>query len=336
MLNKISGGAWRPPWGGRALLLVVLVAGLFCQGWFGRRKVGAETSDAAFEKGWVYYRLTEFNLAQTYFEASYDLATNDMQRIRALSSQADVWNYRNTGHDRKKAAEIYKRIIEEDTSKAWAPWAALALVRQAQWKAIDQFPDLEDPVDKDGNPVLEDDKPVLGLIKLYRAVMTDYPGTMAAEEAFLYLQTLRIAQLQDDVLATGVEELEEWVVANPDSKLLSRAYAMLGHGYHLQRQGVKYIGALAKSSEIALIQGQNENIPQADQSENYFKMGVAAQFDAGDFEMARKYYRMLIEEAPTDQRVFIAEQHMAQMDEYEESVREELKRLATNANGEEQ
>ena len=325
MSNTILGGARRPPGGGKAVLWVVLLAGLMCHG-CGRGRASAETSDAAFEMGWNYYRLTEFNLAQKYFEASERLATNETQRIRALSALADVWNYRGPNPDRKKAARLYERVIAEDTAKAWAPWAALALARQVQWTAINEFPKLEDEV-KDGETVE-------GMETLYGRVMRDYPGTQAAEEAFLYLQTLRIAQLDDEVLAVGVAALEEWVEANPNSPLLSRAYAMLGQGYHLQREGLKYIGALARSAEIAKIQGQNENIPQADQSETYFKMGTAAQFDAGDFDMARRFYAMLIEEAPTDQRVFIAEQHMEQMDAYEAALREELRGAAKNGNGE--
>jgi len=314
MLKQILDGARRPPGGGRAVLLVAAMVGALLQGCV-RHRAEADSSDEAFVEGWNYYRLTEFNLAQKYFEVSMKLATNETQRIRALSSLADVWNYRSPGQDRDKAAEIYRQVIEQDAAKAWAPWAALALARQTLWKAIDQFPDLA---------VMEE---------AYGGIMRDYPGTQAAEEAFLYLQTVRIAQLDDTVLDKAVAELEEWVVANPDSKLLSRAYGMLGHAYHLRREGVKYIAALAKSAEIEKIQGQNENVPQQDQSEAYFKMGTAAQFDAGDFEMARKYYGMLIEETPTDQRVFIAEQHMAEMDKYEASVREELKRAM--ANGEE-
>ena len=147
------------------LLLVVALAGVLCHG-CGRQKAAAETSDAAFDKGWTYYRLGDFNLAFKYFLQAASLAETDAQRIRAMYSQADLWNHRSPGRDEKRAVELYKRVVEEDATGAWAQWAALALVRlEHQWKAIDQFADLA------------------ALEEGYGAVMANYPGTLAAHEA---------------------------------------------------------------------------------------------------------------------------------------------------------
>ena len=292
----------------KKFLLMAVVAGALCAGC--GKSASSESSDDAFHMGWSYYRLTEFDLAQKYFEASMKLAKNDMQKIRALSSLADTWNYRagNNDYYTRKAAVLYKRVVAEDTTGAWAPWAALALARQALWKQkVDDFANLAE------------------MEEAYGAVIRDYPGTMAAEEAFLYLQNLRMARIDDEPLDESIAAMEAWVAQNPESPLLPRAYMMLARGYHLRREGVKYIATLDMGAKIELERGQNANIPQGDQAENYFKMGMAAQFDAGDFALARKYYGMLIEKYPTDQRVFIAEQHMDQMDEFEEKIRKELK-----------
>jgi len=294
---------------GRAALAAVL-AGMMvvCAGC--GRGAGADSSEDAYDLGWNFFRLAEFEIARKHFEASLKLATNETQRVRALSSLADAWNYNggNQEHTMKKAADLYRRVIAEDSEKVWAPWAALAIARHIVWRAVDNFPDLAE------------------LEEAYGAVMRDYPGTMAAEEAFLYLQNARIARMDDAALAKSVEELEAWVEEHLESPVLSRAYAMLARGYHLQREGLKYIGALSRSAEIAKMQVQHENMPAGDQGETYFKAGTAAQFDAGDFELARKYYAMLIEESPVDQRVFIAEQHLEQMKKFEEEVREEVRR----------
>ena len=48
-----------------------------------------------------------------------------------------------------------------------------------------------------------------------------------------------------------------------------------------------------------------------------------AEFGAGDFGVAREYYRKLIAEYPDEQRVFLAKQELKRMDELEARLRAE-------------
>ena len=306
MIEKIFNRAGRPAgvWAAPALVLVFLL----CGGW-SRKHAGVDSSDSAFDQGWQAYRLGDYEKATRLFDWSERLATNEADRIRGVYAQADVWNFKSPGKDAKKAANLYRRVAAEDAAGNWAPWEALALVRQKQLdpKDIDKFPDLE---------MLE---------REYGGVMQNYPGHDAADEAFLYLQVARLVQTEDAPLKTAVEELEKWVEARKDSPYLSFGQAMLAHGYLLQGRGRKHIDALMAGVETANAQARNENLPQGDQAGNYFKIAMAAQFDAGNFELARKYYHLLMEESPTDQRVFVAEQHLAKMAAFEEEVRRELR-----------
>lgn len=51
---------------------------------------------------------------------------------------------------------------------------------------------------------------------------------------------------------------------------------------------------------------------------------MKAEFDLGDFTLAREFYQKLIKEYPTDQRVFPAKLALKRMDETEAKIRAEI------------
>ena len=53
----------------------------------------------------------------------------------------------------------------------------------------------------------------------------------------------------------------------------------------------------------------------------YWNLATIAEFEVGDFDTARKYYRKLIEEYPTDIRLYGAKQALKRMDEVEAKIR---------------
>ncbi len=307
MLSKIIGRLGNLPKGrGWRGVGVLVVAGLCVAAGCGRGEAEVNTSDEAFRAGWASYGLGDYHKAVYWFEMSSRLATNEAERVRGKYALADTWNFRSPGKNEKRAGELYREVVATDPTGAWAPWAALTLVRQDQIKAIDELPDLKT------------------LEKGYTGVMEAYPGHEAADEAFLFLQTARMLRGDAEELGKAVRALEEWVNVRTNSLYLSNGYSQLAQGYLLQSQGRKYINALVTGVNLALRQAQNVNLPLGDQAGNYFKIAMAAQMDAGDFELARMYYEKLMEEYPTDQRVFVAEQHLAKMEAFKEAVRREL------------
>ena len=300
----VLAGMWR--WRGGALV-AVLLAVVFCAG-CGGKKVEAESSDDAFQTGWINYRLLDWTRAMRCFEMSVALATNDTQRMRGLYSQADVWNFATQGRSADRAVGLYKRVVEEDTEGVWAPWAALALARMEHTKASPELPEIK---------VLEE---------AYGKVIDNYPGHVAADEAFMHLQHARLVRGEDETIAKAIAETEAWVEARKDSVFLPTGYGVMAHGHMLQGRGKEYIDALVAAVELSLQQQQNSMLPPTDQVGNYFRIGMAAQLDSGDFDVAREYFKKMIETSPWDQRIFLVEQRLKMMDEFEERVREELRR----------
>ena len=274
------------------------------------RKARVASSDEAFNAGWEHYRLGDYHSAAKAFELSIKMATNDAQRVRGDFSLADTWNYRSPDRSAEKAARYYRKVIAEDAAGEWAPWAALALARQKMLVAIEELPDLK---------VLEEG---------YGGVMKNYPGHEAADEAFLFLQTARLMHGDGEDVKKAVGALEAWIPEHTNSVYAGHAHGYLAQGYFRQGRGRKGIDALIMAAELGVRQEEtwvkHANLPPNNQAHNYFRIATAAQLDAGDFDLAREYYEKMMEESPTDLRVFLAEQMMERMAAFEEEARAEL------------
>jgi tetratricopeptide (TPR) repeat protein len=53
----------------------------------------------------------------------------------------------------------------------------------------------------------------------------------------------------------------------------------------------------------------------------YWNIATIAEFEMGDFTIARKYYQRLLDEYPRDRRVYGAKQALKRMDEVEAQLR---------------
>lgn len=61
-----------------------------------------------------------------------------------------------------------------------------------------------------------------------------------------------------------------------------------------------------------------------DQALTFWQIATMAEFDCGNFEVARKYYKRLMEQYPNDMKIFAAKTALKRMDEMEAKVKAEL------------
>jgi hypothetical protein len=64
--------------------------------------------------------------------------------------------------------------------------------------------------------------------------------------------------------------------------------------------------------------------PYIDNSGYYWIIATIAEFEAGDFETARKYYRQLLKEYPVDFRKYSVRKSLKRMDAVETKMRREI------------
>ncbi len=201
--------------------------------------------------------------------------TNDAAAVYGL---ATTWELRRPGEDAARAERLYRQVIALAPASDEAAWSWLALARLGK--------------------------------ATYREVFEKLPSHAAGEEAFLFWQADRLTQPRPE--AAGVlADLEKFLAERPQSPYRSAVWGLIGHCCRVLGRKEKLLEAALQSWRTAEVDPMN---PVRDLAGTYWQIATIAQFDVGDFKMAREYYRKLIAEYPTDQRVFPARQELERMD----------------------
>jgi len=278
-----------------ALLLVAVAAGC-------RR---AATDDPAHRlvSGWNRYCMGDFDFAVRNFnEALVRVPTNCLLRQRLLHGLATTLDLRRPGEDPVRAEQLYREAITIAPTNDLSAWCWLALARMKNLPVSGELADLDQQV------------------RAYQEVVDRFPFHPAGEEAFLSQQAARIEKPDEARTREVLTALETFIRMHPQSPWLSTAYSLVGGCCAI-------LGLPEKRLEAALLELKTEEMDplntEPDMSGIYWKIATLAEFETGDFALAREYYRKVMVDFPTDQRVFLAKQEIAHMDDMESRIRQE-------------
>jgi tetratricopeptide (TPR) repeat protein len=282
----------------------VLLAGLLALGLAACGKKTDHAGDVAtlIGDGWTAYRLSEYSNAILAFEAARAAAEKgSADWAMATYGLATVWDLRRPGEDSKQATQLYQEILAAAPESPMIPWTELALARQQHLVPVGQEPDYA------------------AVNQAYRHILDQFPGHLAAKEAFLYLQSIQLAQLEPKSTRAAVAQLEDFV-AREKKEFLSPAWSLLAVGYHTLGDQEKRLRAEKNSFETTEVDPSD---PYIEFAWAYWNLGTIAEFEVGDFDLARKYYQLLIDTYPKDIRVYGCKQALARMDALEAQIRAE-------------
>ncbi len=254
----------------------------------------------ALADGWQNFRLAEYDPAANDFNAALALAkTGSEEYLRALFGLANVWNLRRPGEDVARARELYHQIMREAPGHDLAAWSELALARLLHVVPVGQDPDYAK------------------VRAAYRALIEKYPGHLAGKEAVIYLNATLVATLDPEVTREAVSNLTAFIASGTE-EFLQPAWSLLAVGYTTLGQPARRLEAEIKSFEHIEIDPAN---PFNEFAWAYWNIATLAEFEVGDFALARGYYRRLIEEYPADIRVYPSQEALARMDRVETALR---------------
>lgn len=274
-----------------------------------------EGPQEALDSGWDRFRFNDYSGARAYFEYAVEHAPpGSGLRAESLYGLAVFWNHRRPGNNPERAKARYEQVVSEYREHEMAAWSLLGLARMkhlALW-GRDRM---------DDSPVRE----------AYQRVIDRFPNHRAGEEAFIYLQALRIVKLDPNESGIAAAELEGFIRDHPASPYLAQAYHVLAECYYDLDDPEKRIWAKSKAIKVAV----NDQVTPVEMNESLYVWLVAcmAEFDAGDFETARKYYRRLIAEFPENANVLEAQNALQRMDAVERRTRETLRAELAGATG---
>jgi len=291
---------------GRFLLTAwVVIASAGC---FGPRQAEKLPAGELIRLAWDDFRLQEYKRALRRFQAALDQApTGSVERCQALYGMATVWNLRLplADQDKKRAARLYRQVIDEAPESDLAAWSMLALARMKHLVPPGRDPDYDE------------------VRRAYQKVLERYPGTLAADEAFIYLQSTYVATLEPGPTRKAVKALKKFIRERPDSGFISAAWSLLAVSYQTLDMQKERLDAELHALATREVDPSN---PYQDNAWQYWNIATIAEFEVGDFDTARRYYRKLIQEYPTDIRRYGCEQALKRMDRLEQQIRERLQR----------
>jgi tetratricopeptide (TPR) repeat protein len=184
--------------------------------------------------------------------------------------------------DVEAAKEHYRRAVEEDETGEIAPWAALALARV-------------DFIQRTSTRFRDEDLTSENLREAYREIIEQYPGTLAAQEATLYLAQSMFAEEDDEVSARAIAMLEDLLDQYPDTPYAYGIYgAMAGHAAHREDHEARFVNMVRQVECSA--------DPDRELVHLYYQIAYHADARMERPDLALTYYRRIIDEYPHDPR----------------------------------
>jgi tetratricopeptide (TPR) repeat protein len=292
-MNLSRGHLWRALAGTLGVLLLFHA----CQ-----PKRAISSPEEEIREGWKLYRLSEFNSAVQIFQSVQAAQPRGSEyHLQALYGEASCWNHRRDGRNIAKAVAAYQAVIQQAPEHRLAAWCALDIVRARHLAPADQ------PVDYER------------LVPDYAEVYQRYPYSPAGEEAFLYQSTLLLHLADGEQTHKLLEQVNEFLSLHPKTPYLSQFYEIIAECYRKIGEPDQRIQYLIKALDVRPVDPAS---PIDDRSTAYWNIAYAAEFEAGNFGLARQYYRRLIDEFPQDIRVFGIRKALERMDATEAALRE--------------
>ena len=293
----------------RRCFQIAMIVGLVALGggalMVGCRPSGAGSASSRIAAGWERFAQGDFAPALAEFEAALAaLPGPSPTRLQALYGLATTWNLRRPGENPERAERLYREVIDAAPADDLAAWSLLALARM--------------PLLAPGAAVERPDPTVLS--KAYQAVIDRFPFHEAGEQAFLFQQAARLETSQPEQARAALAALDGFRTTHPHSPYTSGAWRLIGHACELLDLPERRLEAVRQEWKTAEVDPLNAGQELA---LTYWTIATVAEFGAGDFGVAREYYRKLIAEYPDEQRVFLAKQELKRMDELEARLRTE-------------
>jgi len=250
-------------------------------------KSKAGTAEERLGLAWQALRLTEYRTAVSQFEAVAEVAVPGSEtHLQAIYGQGCTWWLRQEGAKPDKARALFEQVIALAAESEMAGWSRLALARMLHLVPV-------------GTEV---DYPAVRAA--YQQVIDASPDHPAAAEAFLYQQATHLIDGGEEGARTALGNLRERLSEDPDDPF---AGALL----RLSSECCKALGDVdGELAELLIAHRVGVTAPDAldaDHSNTYWQIATIAEFKAGRLDVARKYYRRLLDEYPTDMRGFSAE-----------------------------
>jgi len=287
-----------------AIIVLATIAFVVAFFFIKKTKTKVENPLDEISAAWLNFRMGEYNQAILKFQNVADGAPeNSNERIQALYGLAYTeWLKQLPFGDKETASKLFNEIISKSPDSDYAAWSKLALARMKHIVPTGETPDY---------PVVR---------KMYQEIYDQYPKKTAGHEAFIYMIGTYLAAFTKEDAEFARKKLDEFIRDNPESPFISSAWGLLAKAYDILGMKEKKLDAMLKELDKREIDPKN---PFMDNSSAYWAIASVAEFEVGDFDTARKYYKLMMQEYPRERRNFGATRALERMDALEAKLKAE-------------
>lgn len=251
--------------------------------------------------GWNQFRMGEYNQALKIFDKVLKgVPEKSEYQVQALYGLGYTQWLKLPTADKPAAEAIFKDIITRFPNSDYSIWSKLALARMKHIVPSGTIPDYPD------------------LRKDYQEIYDKFPNHIAGQEAFIYLIETYLAVFTKEDAEIAKTKLGEFFKKHPDSSFIGTAWGLNARACENLGQKQEQLDSMIKAFEKKEVDPTN---PKMESSTDYWSIAVVAEFEVGDFDTARKYYKLLMSEYPRDRRNFGAITAIARMNALEEKLR---------------
>jgi tetratricopeptide (TPR) repeat protein len=241
---------------------------------------------------WQNLEYLDFRNATTAFEHILkDAAKGSDEWLEATLGLAVSLHQRqpDTKNEKLHAGELYEEVIA--ASKGKEIQATALLLRGKLDQYIDYFGDKED---------------FDGAIGYYKQVLRDWPDSMCADQAALYMAQSYSFFMDKKLAEEGIKELKSWLKMHPDNSYASTQWLCIAQTYRMPLEDLD-------SSIDATIKAVDAGLPEGAKADNIFWQVAAMADKVGNKDVSKTFYTRIIIEEPRSRYGYMAQQRLIEM-----------------------
>lgn len=249
-------------------------------------------NDISLSNAWRDVGYLDFRQAALKFEDLYKSVEPGSAEWRKVTLGLALCLHQrqpDTKDDKERAEKLYDALIAASDGK---PIQATALLLRGKLAQLnDYFGDKED---------------FIKAADYYRRILRDWPESICADEAALYLAQTSIFTMDKDATAKSIIQLENWIVSHPDNAYAATHWLLiaLAHRTPLENQAAA-VDTSVKAIEFGLPKEMKLDTL-------YWRIATMAQ-NSGKNEIARDFYMRIIVEIKRSAYTYISQQKIIEM-----------------------
>ncbi|MFP4055003.1 MAG: tetratricopeptide repeat protein [Phycisphaerae bacterium] len=267
---------------GMAMTGLLLAAWLIGPGCRGKAQVPDGPPEIVLEAAWDAVKLANWARAEACFDHVLSASdANDVHKSRSAYGLGYVWQFRKPDNDLDTAMDYYRQCVQNYPPSDMTPLAMMSLARQA---------DL---------PPREKDRNAEEARQWYRRIIDEFPRSVTADEATMWLANGFLRNDDPNDLARGAEILTSYLDRRPDNFCASTMHFLLAKMHQQREEWAKAIEHYTAADEAGIA-------IRTERAGMCFQAAQVCEQRLNDKKDAVRWFRIIVDEVARTNKFYVA------------------------------